>query len=125
MFGYVIANREIMTEEQIERYRAYYCGLCRTLKRRHGAAARFTLNYDMTFLVLLLSSMCEPEEEERLGALRSASAQREPVAGERVDGLRRGHERGAGLSQFHGRLDATSDALCAGRRPRRFPSAYS
>lgn len=64
MFGYVIADREIMTEEQVGRYRAYYCGLCRTLKRRHGAAARFTLNYDMTFLVLLLSSMCEPEEEE-------------------------------------------------------------
>ena len=64
MFGYVIADREIMTEEQVGRYRAYYCGLCRALKRRHGAAARFTLNYDMTFLVLLLSSMCEPEEEE-------------------------------------------------------------
>ena len=71
MFGYVIANREIMTEEQIERYRAYYCGLCRTLKRRHGAAARFTLNYDMTFLVLLLSSMCEPEEES--GSARCAA----------------------------------------------------
>lgn len=26
MFGYVIADREIMTEEQVGRYRAYYCG---------------------------------------------------------------------------------------------------
>lgn len=63
MFGYVIANRDIMTEEQVARYRACYCGLCRALKDRHGTAARMTLNYDMTFLVLLLSSMYEPEED--------------------------------------------------------------
>ena len=39
MFGYVIANREIMTEEQIERYRAYYCGLCQELKEAYGEKA--------------------------------------------------------------------------------------
>ena len=64
MFGYVIADRDNMSDEQVERYRAVYCGLCRSLKSRHGSLARLTLNYDMTFLVLLLSSMCEPEEEQ-------------------------------------------------------------
>ncbi|NCB52353.1 MAG: hypothetical protein EOM54_10805 [Clostridia bacterium] len=64
MFGYVIANKEIMTEDQVERYKACYCGLCRVLKSRRGSLSRMTLTYDMTFLILLLSSMYEPEERE-------------------------------------------------------------
>ena len=64
MFGYVIANKDIMTEEQEARYRACYCGLCHALHRRHGSLSRVTLTYDMTFLVLLLNSMYEPEEAE-------------------------------------------------------------
>ena len=62
MFGYVIANKEIMTQEQELRYKACYCGLCHALKKRHGSLSRVTLTYDMTFLVLLLNSMYEPEE---------------------------------------------------------------
>ena len=64
MFGYVIANKDIMTEAQEARYRACYCGLCHALRRRHGSLSRLTLTYDMTFLVLLLASMYEPEEQE-------------------------------------------------------------
>ena len=63
MFGYVIANRDIMSEEQVNRYRSIYCGLCRELRLRHGSLSRFTLTYDMTFLILILTSMYEPEEE--------------------------------------------------------------
>ena len=63
MFGFVVANTEALTDEQTERYKGAYCGLCRTLQKRHGDLSRLTLNYDMTFLVLLLSSMYEPEEE--------------------------------------------------------------
>ncbi|HBR07272.1 MAG TPA: hypothetical protein DD735_00050 [Clostridiales bacterium] len=63
MFGYVIANKEIMTEDQLKRYKACYCGLCRALKSRRGSLSRMTLTYDMTFLILLLSSMYEPEEQ--------------------------------------------------------------
>jgi len=61
MFGYVIANSEIMSEEEKARYKAVYCGLCRALKTRHGQLGRLTLNYDMTFLVLVLNSLYEPE----------------------------------------------------------------
>ena len=71
MFGYVVANKDIMTEEQLRRYRGCYCGLCRQLKERCGSLSRLTLTYDMTFLVMLLSSMYEPEEatgEERCAA---------------------------------------------------------
>ena len=63
MFGFIVANTEALTEEQTARYKGAYCGLCRTLQKRHGDFSRMTLNYDMTFLVLLLSSMYEPEED--------------------------------------------------------------
>ncbi len=62
MFGFVVANANALSPEQSERYRGCYCGLCRALKRRHGNLSRLTLNYDMTFLILLLSGMYEPEE---------------------------------------------------------------
>ncbi len=62
MFGYIVANIDALTPEQLQRYRGCYCGLCRELGRRRGQLSRFTLNYDMTFLVLLLSSLYEPQE---------------------------------------------------------------
>ncbi len=60
MFGYVVANSDILTAEEKQRYKSVYCGLCRTLKKRHGLLGRLTLTYDMTFLVLVLSSLYEP-----------------------------------------------------------------
>ena len=61
MFGYLTAQTELLTPEQLARYRACYCGLCRSLKDRHGQLGRLTLSYDMCFLVLLLDSLDEPE----------------------------------------------------------------
>lgn len=63
MFGYITANLSSMSPEQITRYRSWYCGLCRGLARRHGQLSRLTLNYDMTFLVMLLSSVYGAEED--------------------------------------------------------------
>ena len=63
MVGYLIASASSLTEEERIRYKATYCGLCRTLKNRHGQISRLTLNYDMTFLILLLQSLYEPEEK--------------------------------------------------------------
>ena len=62
MFGYVQANIADLSEEEKQRYRAAYCGLCHTLGERHGVASRLSLSYDLTFLTLLLSSLYEPEE---------------------------------------------------------------
>lgn len=63
MFGYLVAASDVLDEGQKERYRECYCGLCRSLQKNYGEAARLTLNYDITFLVLLLSSLYEPEEQ--------------------------------------------------------------
>ena len=54
MFGYVLPRKDKLSEEDFARYRAAYCGLCRSLKRNYGFRARFLVNYDMTFLYFLL-----------------------------------------------------------------------
>lgn len=61
MFGYVVANAAQLRPEQVARYRQVYCGLCRTIGERHGALARLSLTYDLSFLVLLLDALDEPE----------------------------------------------------------------
>lgn len=49
------------------RYRAFYCGLCRQLRSSYGIGGELTLSYDMTFLVMLLNGLYEPEENRRQG----------------------------------------------------------
>lgn len=54
MFGYVRPSPAKLSEEDEARFGAVYCGLCRTLGERYGQAARMILNYDFTFLAVLL-----------------------------------------------------------------------
>ncbi len=63
MFGYVQADISLLTQEEKDRYKEYYCGLCHTLGEKYGFTSRLGLSYDMTFLALLLSSLYEPKEE--------------------------------------------------------------
>nr|MBP3599393.1 hypothetical protein [Eubacterium sp.] len=66
MFGYVMVNKPELKIREYERYKGFYCGLCRELKCQYGRLSQLTLTYDMTFLILLLSSLYEPSElEER------------------------------------------------------------
>mgnify|MGYP007056204169 CR=1 FL=1 len=46
MFGYVLINKPELKVREYDRYKAYYCGLCRGLLNYHGSFARLTLNYD-------------------------------------------------------------------------------
>ncbi len=62
MFGYVTIAPDALPKERYDRYRAFYCGLCRTLRQRHGGLSRITLSYDLTFLYILLNSLYEPQE---------------------------------------------------------------
>ena len=59
MFGYVRPFRPELKCRDFDLYRATYCGLCRCLRRRYGLLAPMFLNYDFTFLTLLL---WQPEE---------------------------------------------------------------
>lgn len=62
MFGYVRPRPEELRVREEAHYRAAYCGLCRCLGKRYGYLSRFLVNYDMTFLYLLLSGYEEPGE---------------------------------------------------------------
>ncbi|MGN0395830.1 MAG: DUF5685 family protein, partial [Coprococcus sp.] len=61
MFGYIVTNQQELKLKDFEQYHRYYCGLCRALKKRHGAKGQMSLSYDMTFLVILLTGLYEPD----------------------------------------------------------------
>lgn len=63
MFGYVTINRQELKVKDLDRYQGYYCGLCRQIRSRYGRIATGVLNYDMTFLTVLLSGLYEEKEE--------------------------------------------------------------
>ncbi len=64
MFGYVTIDKPELKVKEFYRYKSYYCGLCRTLKEEYGFRGRMTLSYDMTFLVLFLTSLYETPTKE-------------------------------------------------------------
>lgn len=59
MFGYVTPCKMEMKIKDYEKFKAYYCGLCRSIKSNFGNLPRLTLNFDMTFLAILLDSLSE------------------------------------------------------------------
>lgn len=63
MFGYVCVNKQELKIKDYEEYRSYYCGLCHDLHKRYGRIGQMLLNYDMTFLAVLLTGLYEPGEE--------------------------------------------------------------
>ena len=64
MFGYIAPVLTALSEDQKQRYRSVYCGVCHALKDLHGQPGRVSLSNDMAFLALLLSSLYEPEDSE-------------------------------------------------------------
>lgn len=59
MFGYVIINKPELKIKDFYKYKAYYCGLCKTLNSKYGRFGQMALSYDMTFLIILLTSLYE------------------------------------------------------------------
>ena len=63
MFGYIVVNQPELKMKEYDEYRRYYCGLCKSLKDRYGARGQISLSYDMTFLVVLLTGLYEPDTQ--------------------------------------------------------------
>ncbi len=63
MFGIITASLSTLPEEERVRYNELYCGLCRALRDRYGQISRATLNFDLTFYIILANSLHEPIEE--------------------------------------------------------------
>ena len=66
MFGYITIHKPDLKFKEYDVYRAYYCGLCHTLKEKFNQTSRFSLNYDLTYLSILLSSLYEPKTQEKI-----------------------------------------------------------
>lgn len=62
MFGYVIINKPELKIKDYECYQEYYCGLCQALKHNHGIKSQLTLNYDLNFVGILLTSLYETQD---------------------------------------------------------------
>jgi hypothetical protein len=67
MFGYIVANQPELKIKDYDEYKRYYCGLCHSLKKIYGTKGQISLSYDMTFLVILLSALYEPERQVNEG----------------------------------------------------------
>lgn len=70
MFGYIVINQGEMKIKDFEIYHSYYCGLCRSLKEAGGKKGQLTLSYDMTFLVMTLTALYEPETKKKSVAVK-------------------------------------------------------
>lgn len=63
MFGYVLPEKPELKIKEYELFRAYYCGVCKSIGQKWGQLPRVVLNYDCTFLAILLSSIYEDTME--------------------------------------------------------------
>lgn len=79
MFGYVTVFKPELKIKDYTKYKAYYCGLCRKLLEDFGISGQMTLSYDMTFLVILLTSLYECETKTVMKRCKSHPIKREPM----------------------------------------------
>lgn len=66
MFGYINAHKAELKMREYYRYKAFYCGLCRELQKKHGRIGQMTLTYDMTLFIILLSSLYEADTQKEM-----------------------------------------------------------
>lgn len=57
MFGYVMPCKGELKIKNWNLYQAFYCGVCRSLGKRYGQKTRLLLNYDTTFLAVLVAGI--------------------------------------------------------------------
>lgn len=56
MFGYIRPMQSELKVREFEHFKSCYCSLCHVLGNNYGLASRFILNYDFTFLAILMWS---------------------------------------------------------------------
>ena len=63
IFGYIRINKMDLTFREYDNYKSFYCGLCKVLKREYTEISRLSINYDITFLILVLTSVYNKKSE--------------------------------------------------------------
>jgi len=66
VLGVMMVRKEEMKFREYDRYRGYYCGLCRSIGKRCGSVCRLALSFEMTFLAMLQTSLYEMETTEAM-----------------------------------------------------------
>ena len=86
MLGVMTVRKDELKFREFDRYRAYYCGLCRAIGRRCGGVCRMALSFEMTFLAMLLTSLYEPETaDEKHRCLVHPVARQRMLGNEAID----------------------------------------
>jgi len=80
MFGYIIPDKMNMYIKDFTSFRAYYCGLCKSLGKSGAPHTRFLTNYDTTFLSVLIHSLEEIEPEIKKGVCVLNPLKKKPFA---------------------------------------------
>ena len=86
MYGYVVVNKPELKIKEYDIYRSYYCGLCDELKERYGVNGQMSISYDMTFLLLLLTGLYEPQIKEYEARCIAHPVHKHPVRKNEISG---------------------------------------
>lgn len=57
MFGNIVPARQELKVKDYATYRAYYCGVCRSMGRLYSGLCGLGLSYESTFIAILLSAL--------------------------------------------------------------------
>ena len=68
MLGYITPDKPELKVWEYEMYSAYYCGICKAIKKRHGEIPRLVLSYDSVLLAMILSAVYDLEKIADNGA---------------------------------------------------------
>ena len=63
MFGYIKIDKEELKVGEYNKFKAYYCGVCKAISRTYGFVSRMSLSYDAAFLALLFCSVFDDTTE--------------------------------------------------------------
>lgn len=67
MFGYITVDKPNMLFKDYAEYRAYYCGLCKSISKANPQLMRLTVNYDIVLLSLLAHNYAKLQPDAEMG----------------------------------------------------------
>lgn len=79
MFGYVTPLKPELKIREYNQFKSYYCGVCLGIKNLYGNIPRMSLNYDMTFLALLLDGLMDENLDLKLKRCMAHPAKKKPI----------------------------------------------
>lgn len=82
MFGYILPDKPNLYMKDYALYRAFYCGLCHQIGRCQGQCMRMSVNYDVTFLSILLHGLAKEELPMEMRACVLNPFRKKSVVGE-------------------------------------------